>query len=108
MGDQTKVDASLYAPLSKILHRSFKGPKLIKKGIDSVHACWTGMDEWIVYFPDQAIVLEACPIDNQGKLTGPCMKPATKNGTLPTPQKINTDLTNPSRKKQRRNHFLMD
>jgi hypothetical protein len=80
ISDNTRVDAYLYALLSKMLHRNFKGPKLIKKGIDSVHGCWCGMDEWVVYFPDQAVVLEACPTDKQGNQTGPCMKPATRMG----------------------------
>jgi len=75
ISDQTQVDAAVYGILANVLLRNFKGPKLIKKNIDSVHACWTGMDEWIVYFPDQAVVLEACPIDNNGEVTGPCMEP---------------------------------
>merc|ERR1712187_212924 len=71
--------------------------KLMRKGIDSVHACWTGMDEWIVYFPDQAVVLEACPIDSQGEKTGPCMKPTSASD--PTDP---SDSTDPSKIKPRR------
>lgn len=82
ISDHTQVDAAVWGLLNNKLHRNFKGPKLIKKGIDSVHACWAGMDEWIVYFADQTVVLEACPIDNQGKRTGPCIK---KSGSLSTP-----------------------
>lgn len=76
---QAALDSVLYALISPIKKfysdKLFNGPEFIKRGLDSVHGCYGGMDEYDVYFPDQAVVVEACPIDAFAVKMGTCQKP---------------------------------